>query len=206
MTLLQLLLKGGWVMLPLLLLSILSLYGLFERILALSSKATIPQAWLEDIYAKIKLGELASAKLICEEKRHMVVAKVLQAGLMQLPQAPELVEKAMEIVGQDEVRKLEKNLTLLGSIASLAPMLGFLGTVLGMIQAFMAMAETHAPITLQLLAGGIYEAMITTATGLIVGIIADISYKYILIKVKNVAYQLQQAANRMITYLPATHP
>jgi biopolymer transport protein ExbB len=75
-----------------------------------------------------------------------------------------------------------------------------------MIQAFMAMAETHAPITLQLLAGGIYEAMITTAAGLIVGIIADISYKYILIKVKNVAYQLQQAATRMIAYLPANHP
>ena len=94
--------------------------------------------------------------------------------------------------------RLEKNLSLLGAVAGIAPMLGFLGTVLGMIQAFMAMAHTTTAITPQLLAGGIYEAMITTAAGLVVGILADISYKYILTNVERVSYKIEQTASQLI--------
>jgi biopolymer transport protein ExbB len=106
----------------------------------------------------------------------------------------------MEAVGQVEVHKLEKNLSLLGTIAGTAPMLGFLGTVTGMIQAFMTMAQSTSSITPQLLSAGIYEAMITTAAGLVVGIVADLGYKYILIRVQKATYHIEHAASQFMLF------
>ncbi|OJW68945.1 MAG: biopolymer transporter ExbB [Candidatus Amoebophilus sp. 36-38] len=197
MSILELLLKGGWVMVPILLLSVLTLYALIERMVVLYRSARISQKWLTNLYNQLLTGGIEEAKLLCEQK-NTAIANVIKAGLENLPHEPGNLEKSMEVAGQAEIHKLEKNLSLLASIAGIAPMLGFLGTVLGMIQAFMAMAQTTNPVTPQLLAGGIYEAMITTAAGLIVGIIADISYKYIVNKVEKASYKIEQTASQLI--------
>lgn len=197
MSILEFLLKGGWVMIPILLLSILTVYALIERIMVLYKSGRISQKWLANLYNQLLTGGVEEAKLLCEQK-HTAIANVIKAGLENLPHEPANLEKSMEMAGQVEIHKLEKNLSLLASIAGIAPMLGFLGTVLGMIQAFMAMSQTSTPVTPQLLAGGIYEAMITTAAGLVVGIIADVSYKYIVNNVEKASYQIEHTASQLI--------
>ncbi len=111
----------------------------------------------------------------------------------------------MELAGQHEIHQLERNLSFLATIAAVAPMVGFLGTVWGMIEAFRSMAQATTAITPQLLAGGIYQAMITTAAGLVVGILADVGYKYILTQVDKMAYQIEQAGGRLIETLQESH-
>jgi biopolymer transport protein ExbB len=197
MSILELLMKGGWVMVPILLLSILTLYALMERLIVLNRAGKISQKWLNNLYNQILIGDIEEAKLLCEQK-HTAIASVIQAGLENLPHEPQNIEKSMELAGQTEIYRLERNLSLLGAISGIAPMLGFLGTVLGMIQAFMAMAHSTTAVTPQLLAGGIYEAMITTASGLIVGILADVSYKYILTNVERASYKIEQTASQLI--------
>ena len=202
MSLLQLLLKGGWVMVPLLLLSVLTVYGLLERLLTLRKHVPVTSAWEDMFYKNIQSSDWENAKLMCEQQKNKMVSNVLKAGLAKLPNEPNQVEKIMEAVGDDQIHQLEKNLSLLSAIASIAPMLGFLGTVTGMIQAFMSMAQINTPITPQILANGIYEAMITTASGLIIGILADISYKYVLNKIEKITYQTQKLCNALLTCLP----
>jgi len=197
MTILELLLKGGWIMVPILLLSILAGYAIIERLAVLSRDAKRRQPWLDSICTRLLTGDVQGAKMLCEQKG-FAMARVMQVGLESLADGPQHLAAAMETAGQAEVYKLEKNLSLLGTIAGAAPMLGFLGTVLGMIQAFMAMAQATNPISPQLLSAGIYEAMITTAAGLVVGIIADLGYKYILTRVQEATYRIEQAARQFI--------
>jgi len=197
MSILELLLKGGWVIVPILLLSFLTAYGLIERLIFLNKRAKISQKWLTHLHNHLLSSDIEEAKLLCEQK-NTAIANVIKAGLENLPHEPKKLQKAMEIAGQAEIHKLEKNLTLLVSIAGLAPNLGFLGTVLGMIQAFMAMSKATMHVTTQLLSGGIYEAMVTTAAGLIVGIFADISYKYILNEVEKATYKIEQTSEQII--------
>lgn len=197
MTILELLFKGGWVMVPILLLSILVVYAIIERLVALRKGAKPPQQWSDGIYAKILVGDIQGAKMLCEQK-NSAIARVVKVGIENMAHSPKSLEATMETVGQAAVYKLEKNLALLGTIAGVAPMLGFLGTVIGMIQAFMAMAQATSQISPQLLSSGIYEAMITTAAGLIVGIIADLGYKYMLTRVQEATYHIEQAARQFI--------
>ena len=197
MSFLEILLKGGWLMLPILFLSVLALYGFIERIIVLHTIGKVSQKWTKDIYSKISIQNIQEAKLLCDLKTG-VIPNVVKAGLNTLPHNPTNLEHAMETAGQAEMQRLEKNLSLLNSIAGIAPMLGFLGTVLGMIEAFRAMAHINTPITPKVLAGGIYEAMITTAAGLIVGILADASYKYIVTRIEKLTYRMGEVANKLI--------
>jgi biopolymer transport protein ExbB len=201
MSLLELLLKGGWIMVPILFLSIVTVYAILERTMALSKTMGISQNWLHILQEQIVTGDIQGAELLCD-KKHTPIARVLKAGIKKLDQPAETIEVAMQVAGQAEIYHLEKNLPLLGTIASTAPMLGFLGTVLGMIQAFMAMAQSTATaITPQLLSSGIYEAMITTAAGLVVGIFADLGYKYLLTKVQKVSYRIELTANQFLLFI-----
>lgn len=202
MSILELLLKGGWLMVPLILLSILTLYGLFERILTLHTKTSLSAKWLARFYQRIQTSDWKGAQELCEEGKNHPLVKIFQAGLTNLPGAPQQVAPTIEITAQEEVYQLEKNLSLLASIASIAPMLGFLGTVVGMIEAFMDMSQAKTGITPQLLANGIYQAMITTAAGLVIGILADVSYKYLVTRVEKIAYNLQKEAQTFIAFLP----
>ena len=208
MSLLNLFLKGGWVMLPILLLSILTVYALLERLIVLYRTARIPPSWLDEIKVKTIAGDAQGVKMLCEQKRY-AMARIIQAGIDKLHKPSKALEAAIENAGQDEIYRLEKNLALLGTIAGAAPMLGFLGTVLGMIQAFMVMAQETRYISPKLLSGGIYEALITTAAGLIVGIIAHLGYNYLLTRIQKAAQRIEQASHQFIALVesyPATAP
>jgi biopolymer transport protein ExbB len=200
MSILDFFMKGGWLMVPMLLLSILALYAIIERLITLNKRAKVSQKWINNLYNHILTGKIEEAKLLCEQN-HTAIAHVIQAGLENLPYGLTNMEKSMEMAGQNEVHHLERNLSFLAAIAAVAPMLGFLGTVLGMIEAFRSMAQTTTAVTPQLLAGGIYEAMITTAAGLVVGILADLGYRYILTQVDKTAFQLEQAGSQLIEFL-----
>jgi biopolymer transport protein ExbB len=196
-TTLTFLMKGGWIMLPIVVLSLITCYALIERILFLATQGHVSKKWLNNLYSKLLTGEIEEAKLLCEAKNNIIV-NVVKAGIDNLPHEPENIEHYMEEASQSELNKLEKNLSLLSAIAGLAPMLGFLGTVTGMIKAFMAMSQVVGNITPQVLANGIYEAMITTAAGLIVGILADVGYKYILTRIDKTSHKIEQIANQVI--------
>lgn len=202
--LLALLLKGGWVMLPILLLSILTVYAILERLIVLYRVGRIPQRWMDAINAKTIAGDVQGVKMLCEPKRY-AMARIIQAGIGKLPKPIKALEAAVENAGQREVYRLEKNLALLGTIAGAAPMLGFLGTVIGMIQAFMAMAQEINYISPKLLSGGIYEAMITTAAGLVVGIIANLGYNYLLTRIQKATQRIEHATKQFIE-LVASYP
>lgn len=169
----------------------MALYAIIERLIILHRNLRTPQFWIDNINAQLIAGDLQSVQIQCEGKSY-ALAKIMQAGIEKLKKPSKVFKAAVENAAQQEVYKLEKNLALLGTIASAAPMLGFLGTVLGMIQAFMAMAQQAQQISPKLLSGGIYEAMITTAAGLIVGIIANLGYNYLLIRIQKGTQRLEQ--------------
>lgn len=204
MSIVDFFIKGGWLMIPMVLLSILALYAIIERLITLNKRAKVSQKWLNNLYNLILAGKTEEAKLLCEQN-NTAIAHVIQAGLENSPYGLSNMEKSMELAGQNEVHQLERNLSFLAAIAAVAPMLGFLGTVLGMIEAFRSMAQTTTAVTPQLLAGGIYEAMITTAAGLVVGILADAGYRYILTQVDKTAYQIEQAGGQLIEILQESH-
>jgi biopolymer transport protein ExbB len=196
-TLLSLMLKGGWVMWPILLLSILTVYAIIERWIVLHSATKIPKAWINAINASTLEGDVQSAKMLCERKNY-AVARIIKAGIEKSHKPIQVIELSVEHAGQVEIHKLEENLALLGTIAGAAPMLGFLGTVVGMIQAFMAMAQETNQISPKLLSGGIYEAMITTAAGLVVGIIANLGYNYFLARIQKATHRIEHTANQFV--------
>ena len=195
--LMTLLLKGGWVMLPILLLSILATYAIIERWIVLRKSSQIPQRWLDTVMAKTLAGDIQGVKMLCE-KEHYAIARIIKKGIEASHKPVKTIERIVEDAGQIEVYKLENNLALLGTIAGAAPMLGFFGTVTGMIQAFMAMSQETSQISPKLLSGGIYEAMVTTAAGLVVGIIAYLGYNYLLARIQKTTHQIEYVANQFI--------
>lgn len=184
-------------MLPIFSLSIIALYALLERLIVLHRALRVPSSWLEHINAKLIAGDIQSAQMLCEKKSY-AIARVIQTGIAKLKKSNKVLREAVENAAQQEVYHLEKNLALLGTIASAAPMLGFLGTVLGMIQAFMNIAQQTQQVSPKLLSGGIYEAMITTAAGLVVGIIANLSYNYLLIRIQSATRYLEKGTQQFL--------
>ena len=199
-TLFELLLKGGWAMLPLLIFSILAVYALIERWIVLWKLTPTPQHWQDIVQQKVMEGDLQGAKLLCEQKPY-AIAKIINAGIDQLTHTSKSVVTVVENAAQVEIYRLDRNLSLLGTIAGAAPMLGFLGTVTGMIRAFMAMAQAADHVSPQLLSGGIYEAMITTAAGLVIGILAYLAYNYLLACIQKATGRIEYAANQFVVFV-----
>ena len=191
-------------MAPIFVLSIMALYAILERLVTLYRTIRVPRFWLDNINAQLIAGDFTSVQMLCEGKNY-ALARIIQAGIKKFKESNKAFKATVENAAQQEVYKLEKNLALLGTIASAAPMLGFLGTVLGMIQAFMAMAQQTQQISPKLLSGGIYEAMVTTAAGLVVGIIANLGYNYLLIRIQKATQRLEQSTNQFIELLE-TYP
>jgi len=175
MSLFELLLKGGWVMYPILLLSLIAVYVIVERILTLSRAARIKAEMLDSIVGNIMRAELSIAETTVSQY-HTPVSEILLKGIKRIGSPVKDIESAMESTGRIEVMKLEKNMNLLSVIAAIAPMLGFVGTISGVIKIFynISLADN---ISIGLIAGGLYEKMITSAAGLIVGIIAHTAYQ-----------------------------
>ena len=190
MNLLEMASKGGWIMVVLALLSIVSFYILFERNYVIRKAGQEDPLFMERIKDYIASGEIKAAIGYCRGVQ-TPSARMIEEGISRLGKPVNDIQAAIENVGNMEVAKLEKGLTIMATISSGAPMIGFLGTVIGMVRAFWNMANAGNNIDITTLSGGIYEAMITTVGGLIVGIIAMFSYNYLVTLIDGVINKME---------------
>jgi biopolymer transport protein ExbB len=196
----DLLLKGGYVMIPLLLLSAAAIAIFVERVLTIKKAAKTPSGLLNQVKSLVSEGKIDQAKKICSQNE-TPIAKMLEKGVSRIGSPLKNIEVSIENVGKIEIYRLEKNLSLLATISGAAPMIGFLGTVTGMIQAFIAIAQEEGSVSPKLLSEGIYEAMITTAVGLSVGIIAYLGYNYLVTQVQKVIHKMEYTSVEFIDLL-----
>ncbi len=183
--------KGGWIMIVLGVLSVVCFYILFERMYAINKANKEDPMFMERITDYIHNGEIKAALNYCHSV-NTPSARMIEKGISRLGRPINDVQAAIENVGNIEVSKLEKGLPIVATIAGGAPMIGFLGTVTGMVRAFYKMANAGSGnVDITLLSGGIYEAMITTVGGLIVGIIAMFAYNYLVMLVDRVVNKME---------------
>jgi biopolymer transport protein ExbB len=189
-SLLSLLQNGGWIMYPLYFLLVIAIFVFIERVLAIKKAGTMDPKFMFIIKDHILSGNIDAAKSMAKNADNPV-AKMIEKGIIRIGKPIESVEKSMENVGKLEMYSMERNLNILSLIAGIAPMFGFLGTIVGMVQLFYGIAST-GEYTLNTIAGGIYTKMITSATGLIIGLIAYVGHNYL-------STQIDKAANKMET-------
>ena len=182
--------KGGWIMLVLALLSVACFYIFFERLAYIRKAGKEDPLFMERIRDYIRTGEVKSAINYCRIT-NTPSARMIEKGISRMGRPVADVQAAIENAGNIEVAKLENGFPVIATVSGGAPMLGFLGTVTGMVRAFWEMANAGNNIDITLLSGGIYEAMITTVGGLIVGIAAMFAYKYLVVRVDKVVGQME---------------
>ncbi len=186
----ELMLKGGWIMIPLGFLSIIAVAIFIERFLVLKKASREDTTFMNRIKDYIHDGKIDSALSLCRASDHPI-SRMIEKGIMRIGRPLNDVNTAIENVGNLEVTRLERGLPTLASVAGGAPMIGFLGTVIGMIKAFWEMSSAGNNIEVGQLAGGIYTALVTTVTGLIVGIIAYFAYNILVARVEKVVFIME---------------
>jgi biopolymer transport protein ExbB len=182
--------KGGWIMIPLLALSILTLYLFGERWWAIRQASRIDENFMRNIHDYIHEGKIKAAINLCQSQQ-TPIARLIEKGIERIGRPLNDIQTAVENMGNVEISRLEKGLPMLATIAGGAPMIGFLGTVIGMIQAFYNMSQAGSNVDITLLSGGIYTAMVTTVAGLIVGILAYFGYNYLVARIDNIVYKME---------------
>ena len=192
--------KGGWLMLVLLILSIIAIYIFGKKWWMIRQAGKIDKDFMMDIRDYIHDGKLKSAQTLCT-RYDTPVSRMIEAGVERYGKPLSDIQTAVENVGNVEVARLEKGLPYLATIAGGAPMIGFLGTVTGMIRAFFNMANAGNNIDITLLSSGIYEAMVTTVGGLIVGILAYFGYNFLTAKVSEVVYKMETSTIKFMDIL-----
>ncbi|MEJ2595610.1 MAG: MotA/TolQ/ExbB proton channel family protein [bacterium] len=197
---LELVIKGGWIMAIIGILSIVAFYIFFERYFVIGRAARQDKNFMNNIRTFIHDGKLESARALCVTN-NSPIGRMIDKGLARIGKPLNDINVAIENVGKLEVSRLEKNVAGLATIAGAAPMLGFLGTVIGMIRAFYDMSMAGNNINIELLSRGIYQAMITTVGGLIVGIIAYIFYNILVSRIQKVVYRLEITASEFMDVL-----
>ena len=185
--------KGGWLMLVLLALSIVAIFIFGKKWWAIRQAGRIDKNFIKDVDNYLKDGKVRSARALCK-RSDTPVARMIEKGIDRIDKPLSDIRIAVENVANVEVAKLEKGLPALATIAGGAPMIGFLGTVIGMVQAFFNMAQAGNNIDITLLSGGIYTAMITTVGGLIVGILAYFGYNFLTAQVTGLVSQMEAAS------------
>lgn len=198
--LLDLMIKGGYMMVPLYLLFILAIFIFIERIITLKKASKTPKGMIDQVKMMVQSGNIEQAKMVCQGEE-TPVAHMISKGLERIGSPLKNIEVAIENVGKIEIYKLEKNLGLLATVSGAAPMIGFLGTVAGMIRAFIGVAQEEGMVSPKLLSTGIYEAMITTATGLVVGIVAYLGYNYLVTRVSKLIHNMEYTTIEFIDLL-----
>ena len=199
-TMFELLLKGGIVMIPIALLSILGVYVFVERYLTIRKASRVDDDFMPSIRDYVMNGNIAAAKALCE-RNDSPISNMIEKGIDRIGKPLRDIEASIENVGKMELFKLEKGVSILATIAGAAPMLGFLGTVSGMMRAFYNMANSGNNISIDLLAGGIYEALVTTVAGLTVGIFAFVAYNWLVNMVEKVVNKMETNSIEFIDLL-----
>lgn len=191
--------KGGWIMYPLYLLFAASIFVFFERLIAIRKAAKIEPNFMNIIRDNILTGNLVSARNMAKNTDNPV-ARMIDKGLQRIGKPIDNIEKSMENVGKLEMYKMERNLSVLSLIAGIAPMFGFLGTIVGMLQLFSAIAS-KGELQLGEIAGGIYTKMITSAAGLIVGLLAYVGYNFLTAQIDKTANKMEAASAEFLDVL-----
>jgi biopolymer transport protein ExbB len=186
----ELALKGGPIMIPIALCSVIAVYIIIERYFAIRKSSKDDPNFMNNIRDFISNGNIDAARSLCRNT-DSPIARLIEKGVSRIGKPLGDIEKAIENIGNIEVVKMEKGLSLLATVAGAAPMLGFLGTVSGMIKAFYNMSKAGKTIDISLLSGGMYEAMVTTVAGLIVGIFALVSYNLLSAFVEKVVFKME---------------
>lgn len=197
LSLFDLMLSGGLggqiIILILFILLFAAVYIYFERLFAIKAASQVDKNFMLQIKDSVLNGNIESAKMRCAQS-DSPVARLTQKGISRIGSPLEDINTAIENAGRLEVYKLEKNVSILATIAGAAPMIGFLGTVIGMVLAFHELATSSGQAQMGALAEGIYTAMTTTVAGLIVGIIAYIGYNHLVVKTDKVVHQMEATA------------
>lgn len=196
----DLLFQGGFMMIPIILLWVAAVYIFVERVLAIKKFSTTPDGFMSQIRGLVEKGDVNGAKALCSQLDSPIV-RMIEKGVSRIGSPLKNIEVSIENVGKIEIFKLEKNLSLLATISGSAPMLGFLGTVIGMIQAFISIAQEEGSVSPKLLSEGIYTAMVTTAAGLFVGILAYLGYNYLVTRVQKIVHRMEYSSVEFIDLL-----
>jgi biopolymer transport protein ExbB len=192
--------KGGWVMLPILLLSFIAIYIYVERYYVITRAGKEDMNFMNRIKDYIYDGKIDAAMALCRSN-DSPAARMVEKGINRLGRPLNDVNTAIENIGKLEIYKLEKGLPVLATVAGAAPMIGFLGTVIGMIKAFYDMANAGSNIDVSMLSNGIYTALVTTVAGLIVGILAYFAYNMLVVKVEKVVFKLEATSTEFMDIL-----
>ena len=198
-SMLSLLEKGGWIMYPLYFLLVAAIYVFVERLLAINKASRIEPNFMNIIRDNIVTGNVQAARNLAKNT-NSPVALMIDKGIQRIGKPLDAIEKSMENVGRLEMYNMEKNLSILSLISGIAPMFGFLGTIIGMVQLFYGIAST-GEYTLNTIAGGIYTKMITSATGLIIGLIAYVGYNFLSTQIDKTANKMEVASSEFIDIL-----
>src|ERR1700744_3202038 len=199
MNVIDLLIKGGWMMVPLALLSVIAVFVFFERLFYIRKVSKTDDNFMNIIRDHIMNGNVTAARSLAKNTP-TPVARVIDKGLQRIGKPIDAIENSMENVANLEIYKMEQNLGVLTVIARIAPMFGFLGTIVGMIQLFYEINST-GEFSLNTIAGGIYVKMITSATGLIIGLLAFVAHSYLNTQIDKNANKIERASSDFIDIL-----
>lgn len=195
----DLILKGGVLMIPIFILALAAIYIFIERYLTINAASQDSRLFMDQIREKVKTGNIDEAKSLCKNT-NTPISRMVAKGLARIGTSMKDIEVSIENVGKVEINRLEKSLPFLATIAGAAPMIGFLGTVIGMIKTFMELDKTGEASGAQL-AGGIYEALITTVGGLVVGIIAYVAYNALAAMIQKIIHRMEHTSVDFIDLL-----
>ncbi len=195
----ELVMDGGWTMIPLFILSILTIYVFVERLLSINKALKDEKDFMVKVKDYLLDGKVDMARELCSRTNNPA-ARMVEKGISRIGKPMRDIVSSIENVGKLEVYQLEKRLTLLATAAGVAPMIGFLGTTLGMVKTFFAL-KSETTLEISTISGGIMEAMVTTVAGLIVGIIAHLCYNYLVAKVDKVIHTMEGASIEFLDLL-----
>lgn len=195
----ELVMQGGWTMIPLFILSILTIYVFVERFLSINKALKDEKDFMVKVKDYLLEGKVDMARELCTRTNNPA-ARMVEKGISRIGKPMRDIVSSIENVGKLEVYQLEKRLTLLATAAGVSPMIGFLGTTLGMVKTFFAL-KSETTLEISTISGGIMEAMVTTVAGLIVGIIAHLCYNYLVAKVDKVIHTMEGASIEFLDLL-----
>lgn len=200
LSVIELAFQGGFMMVPIALCWVLAIYLFIERLLTINKANQDPGAFMGKVKELVLRGDVNGARVMCAQN-DSPVARMIEKGISRIGSPLKTIEASIENVAKIEIFKLEKNLPTLATIAGAAPMMGFLGTVIGMVQAFIAISQEEGSVSPKLLSSGIYTAMVTTVAGLVVGIIAYLAYNFLVSRVQKIIHKMEYTSIEFIDLL-----
>ena len=199
MNIIDMLAKGGVLMIPLAILFVIAIFVFFERLIYIRKAAKIEDNFMNIIRDNIVTGNVSAARSMAKNTNNPV-ARIIDKGIQRIGKSIDAIENSMQNVGKLEMYKLERNLNILSLIAGIAPMFGFLGTIFGMFQLFFRLAST-GEFTIQSMADGIYTKLITSAVGLIIGLLAYIAHNFLNTQIDKTANKMEAASAEFVDIL-----